>query len=461
MNNRIAALADTVALLRPYPPNQSLITPQHYYHNSILLGWAKQKPHPVTLRHLANFGKRLTVDKIIASANFVRSELPLRLSLKIRELQELPFDVISNYHLNQVYQSYYYCFTAFRKVPEIKTLEDNERFCKFVSSMLKDHLIVLPHLMMGALEVSALGSMKQDQLDNFMSSMLRSRISRRVIMDQHYSMSNSYSKSLKMGLDEGDKPPDFVGDAFQYLSAHKQLKLSYDSISLFLKSQDAGVKIPELIIKGEDVKFQFMTNHLNYIMTEVIRNGLKSTIEQNKSVNSRQPANAEPIEVPPLIVEITNLKHDIYFKFCDQGGGVPIVKLPKVWSFGKTPESAMEYLQNFHDLPGLNLPKRLPIVDHDYLTMQSTSPPPLEGVLSDLGNLEVTNSPDGQGSMLIALSNRPFQHTLGISLPMCKVYADYWNGNLSMDAVEGYGTDVVWKVRKLGTLGDEGELDRA
>lgn len=456
-NKRIAAMAESVAMLSPYPPNQTLLTPQHYYHNSILLGWAKQTPHPVTLRHLANFGKRLTTEKIVASANFVRTELPLRLSLKIRELQELPFDVVSNYHLNQVYQSYYYCFTAFRKLPEIKSLEDNEHFCLFIANMLKDHLIVLPHLMMGALEVSALETMSQDELDKFMSSMLRSRISRRVIMDQHYSMSQSYSNSLKMGLAQSDKPPDFVGDAFQYESSHRQLKISYDSISQFLKSQDPDVKIPELVIKGDDVKLQFMTNHLNYIVTEVIRNGLKSTIEYNKSINKLSKT---PIEVPPLIVEITNSKHDIYFKFSDQGGGVPLVKLPKVWSFGKTPELAMGYIQNLQQIPGLNLPKRLPIVD--YLSPDtSTTPPPLEGMLSHFGDMEVSNPPDRQGSMLSALSKRPFQHTLGISLPMCKVYADYWNGELSMESVEGYGTDVIWRARKLGTSDSEGSLDRA
>lgn len=465
---RIAALADTVALLGPYPTHQNLINPQHFYQNSILLSWAKQTPHPVTLRHLANFGRRLTQDKIVASANFVRSEVPLRLSLKIKELQNMPFGVVSNYHLSQVYQSYYHCFNAFRKVPEIKNMEDNEQFCKFVSSMLKDHLIVLPHLMMGALEVSALGLMTQDSLDAFMSSMLRSRISRRVIMDQHYSMSQSFMDSVREGLDQGDRPPDFVGEAFQYLSAHEQLRLSYDSISKFLRSQDPTLVVPELVIKGEDVKFQYLTNHLNYILTEVIRNGLKSTIDQNKAINAKRAAahpsgtlRAAPIAIPPLVVEITNLKKEIYFKFSDQGGGVPLAKLPKVWSFGKSPELARGYLHNFHDIPGLNLTQRLPIVDHDYLNPNSTAPPPLEGVLSDLGNMEVSNSPQDRGSMLSALSKRPFKNTLGISLPMCRVYANYWNGELSMDSVEGYGTDVVWKIRKLNTLEAEGSLDRA
>lgn len=443
--------------IAPFPPGQRLLDARHFYRNAALLTEAKQRPTPVTLRHLANFGKRLTPEKLIGSANFVRSELPLRLARKIAELQRLPFAVLGNRHLNQVYQSYYHCYAAFRRVDEIKTLEDNENFCRFVFNMLNDHLVVLPHLMMGALEVSALGAMPQHELDLFMSSMLRSRISRRVIMDQHYSMSQSYNKSVAEGLEQGDKPPDFVGDAFQYISTHDQLHKCYASISRFLESQDADVQIPELIIEGDqDVRFQFMTNHLNYIMTEVMRNGLKSTIEQTKLINKRSSV---PRKTPPFKVTISNFKDNIFIKFSDQGGGVSLSKLPKVWSFGKTPELARYYLQNFHNIPGLKLPQRLPIVDHAYLNNEKiTNVPPLQGVLSDLGNLEV----NGQGSMLKTLSQRPFQNTLGISLPMCKVYADYWNGELSMDSVEGYGTDVIWRISKLGSAqGEVARVDRA
>lgn len=459
-------LAHSINLMQPFHAGSLVLNEQHFYQNSILLNWSRKDAHPVTLRHLANFGRKMTTDKILASANFVRTELPIRLSLKIKELQSLPYKVMSNYHLNQVYQSYYHCFNAFRRVEKIKTLEENEDFCEFVVNMLDDHLIVLPHLMMGALEVSILKIMTQSELDAFMSSMVRSRISRRVIMDQHISMTNTFMDSLKLQeIDDKDdiKPPDYIGEAFQYCSAHEHLKLSYNQIINFLHSLYPNLTMPELLINGDDVKFQFMTNHLSYIFTEILRNSLKSTIEQFIKLN-KDNLNLEQMKPPPVVVEITNTKHEMTFKISDQGGGIPLDKLDSVWSFGKTPELAKKYLDNFHSLPGLDLPSRLPIIEHQYFQKrdehEQKRPEKLTGVLDNIGQMEMSGS-QNQDSMLKSLASRPFEYTLGVSLPMCKIYTDYWNGVLEMCTVEGYGSDVFLKLRKLGNRNEKLQLDKA
>ncbi|RKP31067.1 HPC2-domain-containing protein [Metschnikowia bicuspidata] len=44
-------------------------------------------------------------------------------------------------------------------------------------------------------------------------------------------------------------------------------------------------------------------------------------------------------------------------------------------------------------------------------------------------------------STLELLITRPYKYKLGLGLPMCKVYADYWNGDLSMNSLEAYGSD--------------------
>lgn len=464
----IGELAKNISLLQPFSEGSLILNEQHFYQNSILNDWTRKNAHPVTLRHLANFGRKMTTDKILASANFVRTELPTRLSLKIKELQGLPYEITSNYHINQVYQTYYHCFNAFRRVGKIETLEDNEQFCEFVTNMLDDHLIVLPHLMLGALEVSILKTMAQADLDEFMSSMLRSRISRRVIMNQHICMSESFMESLKLqqadgGNAENDiKPSDYIGEAFQYCSAHEHLQLSYDMIIMFLKSLYPNVQMPELQITGDDFKFQFMTNHLNYLFTEILRNSLKSTVEQFIRLNGENPAFAT-MHPPPVCVDLTNSKYEMTFKFSDQGGGMTPEKIESAWSFGKPPELARKYLKNFYSLPGLNLPARLPIIEHQYFDKRDDTgdarPSKLTGVLNNLGQMEMSDV-QNDGSMLRSLASRPFEYTLGISLPMCKVYTDYWNGAIEMCSVEGYGSDVFLKLQKLGHR-DKLQLDKA
>jgi hypothetical protein len=87
-------------------------------------------------------------------------------------MQTLPYVVVTNPHLAHVYELYYRAFEKFRKVPEVRTIEDNDRFCEVVKEMLKEHLTVIPRLAMGVLEVQ--GLMKPEATDKFMTTMLRS-----------------------------------------------------------------------------------------------------------------------------------------------------------------------------------------------------------------------------------------------------------------------------------------------
>ena len=76
-----------LADLGPFPTFSSILNQRHFYQNEVLMQYSKKDPHPVSLRQLAGYGKKLTKQKIIASANFVRLELPIRLALRIRDLQ--------------------------------------------------------------------------------------------------------------------------------------------------------------------------------------------------------------------------------------------------------------------------------------------------------------------------------------------------------------------------------------
>lgn len=87
-------------------------------------------------------------------------------------MQRLPYVVVTNPHVSDVYELYYSAFDTLRRTREIKTLEDNEKFCEQLSQLLRGHLSVIPKLTMGMLECS--GLMPADELDKFMNVILRS-----------------------------------------------------------------------------------------------------------------------------------------------------------------------------------------------------------------------------------------------------------------------------------------------
>jgi len=79
---------------------------------------------------------------------------------------------VTNPNFSIVYELYYKAFESLRRVPEIKTLEDNDNFCKKISQTLQEHLAVIPKLAMGVLECRDL--MKPEDMDKFMNTVLRS-----------------------------------------------------------------------------------------------------------------------------------------------------------------------------------------------------------------------------------------------------------------------------------------------
>jgi len=86
-------------------------------------------------------------------------------------MQKLPYILVTNPHLSFVYELYYKAFESFRKVPEIRSVEDNDQFCKIIGENLKEHLAVIPNLVTGVLECQ--GLLQPDAMDNFVNTMLR------------------------------------------------------------------------------------------------------------------------------------------------------------------------------------------------------------------------------------------------------------------------------------------------
>lgn len=427
--------------LGPYPSYSLILTPQHFFQNEVLMKYSRKKPHPVSLRQLAGYGKALTKQKILASANFVRLELPIRLAMRIRDLQTLPFGVVNNFHLAQIYESYYHLFNAFRKIPNITTTAENEKFCEDISNLLDQHVFNLSHLMMGALEVSILESLPQAELDAFMSLMLRSRISRRVIVEEHLSLTEIYRKHPYQR-----KPSDYIGEIFHLCNAAEHFRMVNELVKdSTLKAFPKRELMPDLILEGDtSASFPFMVPHLHYLFGEILRNSVEATIKTHGHTNKK---------LPPIRVTIIDSKKLVTFRISDQGGGINHEKLKSIWSFGKSPDHARRSLANFHSIPGLQMYSNLLVTPAGSSIIQQQE--------QYHGTSVAENSTEPKKSTLDRLINRDYKYKLGLGLPMCKVYADYWNGSLSMNSIEGYGSDTCLELSKLGYHTNVIQLDRA
>ncbi|KAK4238731.1 branched-chain alpha-ketoacid dehydrogenase kinase [Achaetomium macrosporum] len=404
---------------------------------SVLDEWVAKEARPISLRQLMVFGRSLTESRLISSANYVRTELPTRIAHRIRDMQQLPYVVVTNPHISEVYDLYYTAFDTFRKVKDIKTLEDNDRFCQTIRSMLKAHLTVIPKLAMGILECN--GLMDAAELDKFMNTILRSRISRRVIAEQHLALTDTFhapwfSPGAKLSESE------FIGEVFLKCVAKDVVSRCGKAVhDIVRRAYGPDITLPEIHIDGHlDANFPYILSHLEYIIGELLRNSVQAVAERHQR---RKDKAADPDKPPPPIeVTICESNQHVIIRISDQGGGIPREKMPYLWSFSKGPASD-KILANLGKVPKMAA------------TMQELQ---VEGDDHGQGSGRTAGDKGKEiSSSLASLSSRPPNLRLGMGLPLSRVYAEYWAGSLALHSLEGYGVDAFLQISKLGNKNEQ------
>lgn len=191
-------------------------TPYHFYQSKVLDEYISQPINASTLRDFIFFGRQMNTSRLLKSANWVHNELLVRLAHRIRDFQQLPFFVGKNTHIEFVYRLYWGAFETLRQFPTIKNQDDNVRFCQVLKSLLEDGLLVVPQLAQGLSESATYYAPDQNDLDLFLNRMLRSRISRRILAEQHLALTEACEDHFDNSMGFGD---GYVGIIYVHCSA--------------------------------------------------------------------------------------------------------------------------------------------------------------------------------------------------------------------------------------------------
>lgn len=397
--------------------------------------WVEREARPISLRQLTVFGRHLTDDRLISSANYIRTEIPTRLAHRLRDLQTLPYIVITNPHMKHVYDLYHKGFDMLRRFPEVKTVEENDQLCKAVRKSLDEHLSVIPRLVLGVLETRHL--IPPEKMDELMNTMLRSRISRRVILEQHLALTeNFHSPWYFADAKIPENHTEFIGEVFLKCNARASVEHCAETVrNLSRQAYGPDVKLPEVHIMGElEATLTYIPSHLEYVIGELLRNSFQALVER------RHSSDAQP---PPIEVLICEGPQHVIFRISDQGGGVDHGILPYLWSFVKGPRRKMR-LENLYKVP------QMVATLGDLKTQQPPHSP--QAVSYDHKSDAHDSSSD---ESLASLTGRPPNLLLGIGLPMSRVYAEFWAGSLNLHSLEGYGVDAYLHVSKLGNKNEQ------
>ncbi|KAI9347134.1 hypothetical protein BD770DRAFT_327829 [Pilaira anomala] len=352
----------------------------------------------------------MNTDRLIKSANWVRNELLVRLAHRIRDFQQLPFFVGTNPNVEYVYRLYWGAFETLRQFPTITTQDDNVQFCELLNNLLEDGLLVLPRLAQGLSESAAYYPPDQKDLDKFLNRMLRSRISRRILAEQHLALTEACEHDWDKQTGFGD---GYVGIIYVHCSARdlvtRAKNLVYQHINRYHHDKNAdNLTTPSIEVEileqnntdhnKNEIMFAYVPEQLEYILYELLDNAVRFTMKKHSQGN-----------YPPIQVTVSANDTDVYFRVSDQGGGMSRERYDCLWSY-----QTRAQIGDFDDFKEV---QKVPV------------------------------SIDERASQASQMGHRH----LGIGLTMSKIYAEYWGGELQVLTMDGHGTDAYVRIPRLGT----------
>ncbi|XP_078333067.1 pyruvate dehydrogenase (acetyl-transferring) kinase isozyme 2, mitochondrial-like isoform X1 [Crassostrea virginica] len=343
------------------------------------------QPSPMSLAELLSFGQKKCEKK---SFQFLNDEIPIRLAHIMREFEDLPKELLTMKSVKLVRSWYDLSFKEVQSFAE-KDPDDTKVLAEFsvaIQNILNRHSYVVETMAQGVIEMEDTYGMDDkisERIQYFLDRFYMNRISIRMLLTQHAALfGNITNHPRRIGhIDPNCDVIECVSNAFK---AARQICEHYH------------MQAPELdVITADGTKlsnFVYVPGHIEHILFEVFKNAMRAVVEYHR----------DKFELPKLQIIVAKGKQDLTIKLSDQGGGVPYQDQDKLFQY-----------------------------------MYSTAPrPQYTGQESPLaGYMDIDRVTHDNGS-------RSFRAGYGYGLPLSRLYARYFQGDLVVSSMEGYGTDV-------------------
>ncbi|KAJ1565220.1 hypothetical protein HK096_003964 [Nowakowskiella sp. JEL0078] len=380
----------------------------------------------VSLKHMVNFGKLSTPTTIMFASQFMRDELPIRLAHRVVELESLPHHLSEMPSVQKVKQWYIQSFddlvnfptpSSFgvpdgaytqKAPPLLKTGNTeqgfippnqnipfvspevqnyNKSFMECIEKIKRRHDPVVTTMAQGIVEVKELWRKTNTSLIS--SSKNRNNfhlpVSIQAFLDRFY-MSRIGIRMLigqhvaltKSSISTTDKRSDYVGIICTKTSVRKVVQEAVDNARFICSDYYGLIDAPKvrLILQEADLEFMYVPSHLQHMLFELLKNSLRAVVE-------RHGLDCETY--PEIKMIVASGKEDITIKVSDEGGGIPRSGTNLIWT----------YMYSTAETPSL---------EEDY--NKSDFKAPLAG--------------------------------FGYGLPLSRLYARYFGGDLKLISMEGY-----------------------
>lgn len=358
-----------------------------YYNQDAIDKEAAKPLTKLTPFQLMYTGKSTDGSHLLKSAQFLQKELPRRLARRVKDFQSLPYVILINPTMQEVYELYLRAFHKLSRVPPIDSKDDEKEYSNIVAQLLEDHKQVVTSLAKAFHEVK--GDIPYDILGALTERTLTSRLAIRLLAEHHLGM--RYQSE------------NFIGVIATKMSPKKLIEKCVFQCKEMCEHK-FGYS-PAVFVSGHtQAKFAHLPAPIEYILQELLKNAMKATVLHHIET---------PREMPPLEVTICNNSKVFIIRISDRGGGIPdeIMKDIFKYSFSTTKqEEEKSYLKNTNGNGTFNA-----------LVQASNAHGLVAGTLSGYG----------------------------FGLPSCLAYAKFLGGSLNVIPMYGFGTDVFLKLSHI------------
>lgn len=207
--------------------------------------------------------------------------------------------------------------------------------------------------------------------------------------------------------------------------------------------------------------YSYVPVHLEYILTEILKNSYRATVEHHLSSQGSSARNPLPdISItiaPPTSVHGDGRPRYLSLRVRDRGGGVPQENIDRIFSYAFT--TAGRNAHQNHDEDSSGGPYAAQAVGGSAALANSNSP---HGEVSLFGEITSKGLQTGLGTIAglgygcVSTDNTIDNAFLnnGFRLPMARLYANYFGGSLQLVSLHGYGADCFIKLRSLESAMD-------
>lgn len=368
---------------------------------TLINSYSNYNPSPLSLKKFTDFGKTLKPGghadqhKLVEmkSMDFLKEELLVRLAAMTKEMLYLPEKLINTSSVQMVYSWYLKSFEEMLQFKDVKSSDPQQlkKFNKALNNIVVRHSEVVQHMAMGILQVQetyGIDTKTEQNIQYFLDRFLMSRISIRMIINQH----------VLMFCEKRPEHPVQIGAIDPTCDVVAVLKDAYDNAKYlcdqyYLASPDNEFFTKNVADKNDKIELVYVPSHLYHIAFELYKNAMRAVIEHHGEAAKQYPA---------IQTCVVKGKEDLSIRITDYGGGIPHQKLSQVFKY-----------------------------------MYSTAPRP--AISSDVYSPTTTAPLAGYG----------------YGLPLSRLYARYFNGDLQLASIDGHLTDAYIYLKTLSEDANE------